>query len=392
MKKKLLVTASTFPRFTGDTEPRFIYDLAMELNRYFDVTVLVPSAPGVLNYEEMEGLKVIRYRYFPIKKLETLCYPGAIVPRIKENKMRIFLVPFLFAALWWNLQKISKEFEAVHCNWIIPQGIIQAFVKKTPYLLVGHGGDVTSLNTGIFKILKRNALKKASKVIVVSQQLKMKLLSNYPLHQEISVISMGCSLTVFHKKNRVENYFNQNDKKVVLFVGRLAEKKGVSYLIEAMRQVDAKLIIVGEGPEKRKLEQQALGMEGKISFLGAKSHEELPKIYASSDLFCLPSITAKDGDQEGLPTVALEAMASGLPVVGSNSGGIAEVVMDGVTGYLVESKNSQQIADKINQILKDKALYEVLSLQAVEKVKEYDYKVIGQRFAKELLEVMKGRN
>lgn len=389
MKKKLLVTASTFPRFMGDTEPRFIYDLAKELNNYYDVTVLVPSAPGALNYEIMEGLKVIRYRYFPIKKLETLCYPGAIVPRIKEKKGRALLVPFLFSALWWNLVKISGQFDVIHCNWLIPQGIVQAFVKKTPYLLTGHGGDVTSLNTGIFKLLKKKALKNAGKVTVVSNQLKSKLLQTYSFSQEIPVISMGCNLKKFKKENRKENCFGQGSKKVVLFVGRLAEKKGVSYLIEAMRQIDALLIIVGEGPEKDKLKQQAAQIGGKVRFLGSKSHEELPQIYASSDLFCLPSVTAKDGDQEGLPTVALEAMASGLPVVGSDSGGIAEVVQDGITGYLVEPNNSRQIADKINRILKDEKLYEALSSHAVEKVKEYDYEVIAKKFAFELEEVRK---
>ena len=84
-KSKLLVTASTFPRWLGDTEPRFILDLCKVLNNYFEVTVLAPSCPGAKDMEIVEGVNVIRYHYFPIHKWETLCYPGAIVPRIKEK-------------------------------------------------------------------------------------------------------------------------------------------------------------------------------------------------------------------------------------------------------------------------------------------------------------------
>ena len=166
-KKKLLVTASTFPRWEGDTEPRFVYDLCRAMRDEFDITVLVPAAPGAQDREEMGGLHVERYHYFSIHKWETLCYPGAIVPRIKEKKARALLVPFLFLSLWWNLFKRRKQFDAVHAHWLIPQGIVQSFFK-VPYLVTGHGGDVTSLNQGILKALKRRCLQRAGAVTVVS--------------------------------------------------------------------------------------------------------------------------------------------------------------------------------------------------------------------------------
>ena len=111
-KKKLLVTASTFPRWEGDTEPRFVYDLSRAMLNQFDITVLVPAAPGAQDHEEMGGLHVERYHYFPVHRWETLCYPGAIVPRIKEKKLRALLVPFLFAALWWNIFRETRPWAA----------------------------------------------------------------------------------------------------------------------------------------------------------------------------------------------------------------------------------------------------------------------------------------
>ncbi len=378
-KKKLLVTASTFPRWEGDTEPRFVLDLSKQLKKYFDVTVLAPAAPGAREKEILEGVKVLRYHYFPVHKWETLCYPGAIVPRIKEKKIRVLLVPFLFAGLFFKLLRIKSHFDCVHAHWIIPQGIVQSFVGM-PYIVTGHGGDVTSLNKGIIKKLKLRCLMKADKITVVSNALK-KEVEALCHRNDVKIISMGCDTTRFDKKYRVENYFHQGEKPVVLFVGRLAEKKGVTYLIEAMKNIDAKLVIVGDGPLKNDLMQQAAPQKDKICFMGSRTHEELIKIYASADVFVAPSITAADGDKEGLGLVLLEAMASGLPVIGSNSGGIPEIVHDGENGFLTREKDSKAIAQKINALLTNKEGYEKMSESAVLTAKEYDYKVLGKKYS-----------
>lgn len=379
-KKKLLVTASTFPRWKGDTEPRFVLDLASHMTDEFDVTVLVPASPGVKDTEIMDGVKVIRYHYFPIHKWETLCYPGAIVPRIKEKKVRILLVPFLFISLYFKLWRILPEYDIIHAHWLIPQGIVQSFFKK-PYIVTGHGGDVTSLNKGIIKKLKVRCLKKASHVTVVSNYLKERVeeLANYEI-EEPSVISMGVDTSRFGKQYRVENYFNQGDKKVVLFVGRLAEKKGVTYLIEAMKAVDAVLIIVGNGPLHDKLVEQAKDLGNKVQFGGSKTHDELKTIYASADIFVAPSITAKDGDQEGIPTTIMEAMASGLPVIATNTGGISDIVNDGINGFLVPEKDSLAIREKIEEIMNNDELSCKLADHAIKDSQNFDYQVKAEQY------------
>lgn len=380
-KKKLLITASTFPRWEGDTEPRFILDYAKAISGYYDVTVLVPAAVGAKDREILEGVKVIRYHYFPIHKWETLCYPGAIVPRIREKKVRILLVPFLFVSLYIRLFKILPEYDMVHAHWLIPQGIVQSFFKK-PYIVTGHGGDVTSLNKGIFKKLKVRCLKKAAHVTVVSEHLK-KTVQELAPDINPSVISMGVDTGKFGKQYYVPDYFGQGDKKVVLFVGRLAEKKGVTYLIEAMKNIDALLVIAGDGPLRKVLEKQAseLGDET-VKFLGGKTHDELRAIYASADVFAAPSITAKDGDQEGLALVMLEAMASGIPIVASNSGGIPQLIEDGVNGLLCEEKCVQQIANSICRLINDAQLYNRIAKNAENTIKDFDYSVIAEKYEK----------
>lgn len=147
-----------------------------------------------------------------------------------------------------------------------------------------------------------------------------------------------------------------------------------------MKDIDALLVIVGDGPLYRKLKCQAADMKNKVRFIGARTHEELKTIYASADVFVAPSITAEDGDQEGLGLVILEAMCSGLAVVASDSGGIRDVVHDGHNGLLVEEKNSVQLANRINLLLEDEALYNRIVCNSAETVLQYDYNVLAQKY------------
>ncbi len=389
MKKKLLVTGTTFPRWKDDTEPRFVLDLSKALTKYYDVTVLVPATEGAKNREVLEGVKVIRYHYFPVHKLETLCYPGAIVPRIKEKKVRVLLVPFLLIGLFFKLRKLLPDYDLVHAHWVIPQGVIQSLFSK-PFIITGHGGDIMSMNQGIIKKLKTRALKKASYVTTVSEELKRKTQSITNL-DNIEIISMGCNTELFGKKFAVKNYYEQDDKKVLLFVGRLAEKKGIKYLIEAMCKIDALLFIVGEGPLRTSLQKQAEPLNNKIKFLGAKTHEELKVLFASADIFVAPSVTAKDGDTEGVPTVLMEAMASGLPCVASDSGGIKSLISDEEEGFLVEEKNVNQLIDRINVLIQDDNLRIKLSKKARLKAEQYDYKKIAGKYNEVLEKALKNQ-
>lgn len=379
MKKKLLVTASTFPRWEGDTEPRFILDLSAALTKYYDVTVLVPAAPGAADHEIMDGVEVVRYHYFPVHRWETLCYPGAIVPRIKEKKVRIFLVPCMILSLFIHAKRESKKVDVVQAHWLIPQGIVQSFFKK-PYIVTGHGTDVTSMNTGIMRTLKRRALVKAKTITVVSDHLK-NTVEKIEKTSNLHVISMGCKVENFSKDFFVKNYFGQGDRPVILFVGRLAEVKGVTYLIEAMKLVDAQLVIAGCGPQEKQLKAQAEEQGDKIQFLGSKTHEELKIIYASADVFVAPSITTSEGIQEGLGLVILEAMASGLPVVASRSGGIIDLIQHGQNGLLADEKSPVSIAENINEILNHPEKRKKLEKEARETALRYDYANIAKRYA-----------
>ena len=121
-------------------------------------------------------------------------------------------------------------------------------------------------------------------------------------------------------------------------------------------------------------------LEDKVHFLGPKSHTDLRAIYASADLFAAPSVTAKNGDVEGFGLVILEAMASGLPVIASNSGGITDIITDGENGLLAQERDSRQIASHIDRLIHSPALSEKLSRASLETAAHFDYTVIAQKY------------
>ena len=142
----------------------------------------------------------------------------------------------------------------------------------------------------------------------------------------------------------------------VLFVGRLVEKKGCQYLIEAMAQVQktvpsARLIVIGDGPLRSSLEQLAQDHGLLVDFRGALPNTEVKNELNAARVFCLPSVTAENGDAEGLPISILEAQASGVPVVTSARGGVGEAVKDGTTGFTFPERDADQLASGLIRIL-----------------------------------------
>lgn len=400
---KLLITASTFPRFTDDTEPRFIYDLSSELLKHdIEVTVLAPAAPNVELIENMGGVRVIRYRYAPARSWETLAYPGAIIPRIKENPIRLLLVPLLIIGLYRAVNRLlhSEHFNCVHAHWIIPQGIIQSLISgkdNPPYVITGHGADVVSLNWPIVKSFKKNSLKKAKALTAVSKPLSNKMRELLEDNKaQIKVIPMGCDLSRFSPSFRQEDYYYQFGLSgpIILFVGRLAEKKGVNYLLHSFKKIGmGSLAIVGDGPEKARLMNlcHELELDKRVVFLGALSHKELPQIYASADIFCAPSIIASDGDVDGVPTVLLEAEASGLPIVGTKVGGIPEVIVHNENGFLVEEKDENELSQCLKVLVEDKSIRMKMAEKSRIIAEKFSWSVVGEAYARVITDIVQAR-
>lgn len=149
----------------------------------------------------------------------------------------------------------------------------------------------------------------------------------------------------------------------ILHVGRLVAKKGTTVLLRAFAAVlnahpGARLLILGDGPLRTRLERLAgeLGVGQSVIFAGARQPDEIAGFMRDATLLVAPSRTARGGDAEGLPNVVVEAMASGLPVVATDHGGIAEAVAEGENGFLVAEGEAEPLAGRIGDLLADAAL------------------------------------
>ena len=153
------------------------------------------------------------------------------------------------------------------------------------------------------------------------------------------------------------------DRTNILHIARLVEKKGTSYLIEAFSKIagkfpESRLVIVGDGPLRASLESLAssLGIRSRVDFRGARPHADVRRELNECLFLALPSVTASNGDSEGLGIVLLEAAATGIPVVGTRHGGIPEAVLDQETGLLVEERSVSDLADSLDRLLGDRDL------------------------------------
>jgi len=176
--------------------------------------------------------------------------------------------------------------------------------------------------------------------------------------ERIIVQSMGVDLD---KKFTPGN--SETPRDGLVFVGRLVEKKGVAYLIEAVailavRYPALKLNIVGDGPLRGSLESLAakFGVEEKVHFAGSVLNEDVPDFLRAAKISVMPSVVASSGDQEGLGLVAVEALGCGCAVVAFDLPAVRDTIIDGKTGLMAEPESSVDLADKIAMLLDDEAL------------------------------------
>jgi len=175
----------------------------------------------------------------------------------------------------------------------------------------------------------------------------------------------------------------------ILHVARLVEVKGTEYLIRAFaiaaqKHRSARLVIIGDGPLRRKLERlaQSCGVAERVEFLGAMAHAQVLARMRRAAMLVLPSVRTASGRVEGLGMVTLEAAAIGVPVIGSRLGGIPEVVEDGETGFLVPERDPQALAARMQALLDDEALRRRLGAVARQRA-ERDFDITRQTAALE---------
>jgi len=297
---------------------------------------------------------------------------GVYIRRICQRKIKLSTGLF-WIKTFWEIKKINPHIINVQGIMVaIPAYLAKKFLGMS-YVIYGRGSDVYLPATYI-KLISKIVLKNAGSVIALTESMKKKLQEIYA--RDMFVVPNGIDLKKFdtdlEKKMCVKK-----TKKVILFIGRLHAVKGVRYLIEAMKIIqnedsEIKLMLVGDGKDRTKLQKlvKSLDLGDCVSFAGQIPNHRIPEYMATSDIFVLPSLS------EGFPNVILEAMASRLPIIATDSGGIPCLIQNEVNGFLVKPRNSNEIAKKILFLLKNDKVRQDISANNKNLAKEYSWEKI----------------
>lgn len=176
-KPGLLVLTTTFPRWTDDFEPPFVYELCRRLHG-FDVHVVAPHATGSALYEVLDGVHVHRFRYAP-ERLETLAYNGGITANLRRSRWKYLLLQGFLLGLFFTALRVARRhgIHLIHVHWMVPNGLVGAALRqllpgKNHLLVTAHGADVFALRGRLFAALRRWVAGEADLVSVVGGSLK----------------------------------------------------------------------------------------------------------------------------------------------------------------------------------------------------------------------------
>lgn len=285
-------------------------------------------------------------------------------------------------------RKLTKlhHYDLSHSFFVVPCGAISWWLrvtKKIPYIISLRGSDVPGYSdrfkliyfflTPLIKVIWR----KSASVVANSMGLK-ELAQKTDKNQKIAVIANGIDVANFRPEHSL-----QKDKPFIITLGgtRITERKGINYLVEALSKLHLKypnifLKLVGEGNEKENLEKliKDLKLENFVEFVGIVSREKIAFYYQEASLFVLPSLN------EGMSNAMLEALASGLPILATKTGGTTELVTDGENGFIIKMKDADDLAQKIELLINDNDLRQKMGLASREKAQKMSWANVAQEY------------
>lgn len=285
-----------------------------------------------------------------------------------------------------------EKLDVLHVHYAIPHASAAYMAKQIlateginiPIITTLHGTDITLVGKdSSFEPVITFSINKSDAVTAVSESLKQDTLKHFKINREIEVIPNFVCLEQYNYNGSIASIKNSvapNGEKILIHISNFRKVKrtqDVIKIFDIVRQkIPAKLLMVGDGPERHRLEElcRELGTCGLVTFLGKVKDTE--RVLAASDLFILPSET------ESFGLAALEAMAAKTPVISTNTGGIPEVNKQGISGYLSNIGNVEEMAENAIKILKNDDVLEKFKAAAYNEAKNFDIQAILPMYEK----------
>lgn len=386
---KIIILTTQYPSTYFPTSGHFVEKQIVALKTKINGSIVViaptPWLPRMLwfNKRWRRHVQTERER---CKNGVTIYHPRYLIPPIKYfMPLRSFFMYLSIKPLIKTLLKTDREKCILHTNFISPEGFVGTLIKRKfgiPHICTIHGSDINiaPFQNKLDLILTKYTLRRCDRIIVVSNKLKEKVLSIENKLRNIITIYNGADPEKFRHipKDTARRMLGiKKQDKMILYIGNLIAIKGVDNLIKAfaklLEKYDKKesmtLFLIGDGDERGNLTNLAktLLVENKVSFLGAKPHNEIPLWLNAADFFVLPSLS------EGFPLVIPEAMMCGVPIVATNVGGISEAITNKNTGLLIEPDNVDAISEAISLYLKDEQFTQDIVRNAKSSSKEFTW-------------------
>lgn len=389
---RILAVTHTYPLHPGDGTAPFVAAIVQGLaERGHALDVLLPDHPR-LRQTDSENVRFLRYRYSPRRGWAPWGYGAALTGGSQATPAAALAFPAVLIALRWQLRKLvsSGRYDAVHAHWLVPNGWIASGLAAraaAPLVVSLHGSDMTVAERA--KLLHpewRRALARVGALTAPSDDLRLRAerlganpATAWTVHYGVDTDAFAPRAADSSLRARLGT---PDDGLLVVAVGRLVEKKGFRYLIEAVSRVErVHLAIVGEGDLRPELERIARRSGGAVAFPGEFDREGVADAVAAADIFAAPSVVDGSGNVDGLPNTLLEALSAGRPVVASAIAGIPEVVTDGVNGLLVPEGDVAALAGALAQLRDDAGLRDRLGLEARRRaVRELGWNVTAEAF------------
>jgi phosphatidyl-myo-inositol dimannoside synthase len=273
------------------------------------------------------------------------------------------------------------------CYWIV--SAVQKWRQDLKVIVYVHGEEVPK-GKGYFNEIRLRALQNAAAIVAVSSFTKNSLIDIGIPSDRITVITNGVDTTRFRpdeKSQRIIDHYGLANRRILLTLARLDERKGQDLMIRALPKVreavpDVVYLVVGEGSYGGTLRKLVadLHLEDAVIFTGAVSNDEAVEFYRTCDVYSMPNRTLEDGDTEGFGLVFLEAGACGKPVIGGKAGGVPDAIMHEVTGLLVDGTSTEAVAESCIRLLKDAGLRSKLGANGLAHARENDWRTKTQQF------------
>jgi len=358
------MVTSSYPRFPGDGIGSFVEPIAKSVAaRGHRVHLVAPWDPAIRRPAEEDGVQFHFFKYAPVRALNVFGYSGGLRADTTLRGAAWMAAPFAMAAGWWAANRVARKHRAtvMHAHWVIPSGVLAAGAKPSLPLVVSlHGSDVfVAERNWIAKQAARAAFRRAGWITACSDDLRNRAVAIGAPSDRIETVPYGVDAARFRPDPEARRAIRQElgigEAPLVVSAGRLVKKKGFEYLMDAahlLRDVSGLTVaIAGDGDLRDELTARAARSAGHVRLIGNRSQDDIARLCAAADVIAVPSIRDDSGNVDGLPNFALEALASGTPVVSSRAGGLPQAIDDGRTGRLVAERDAVGLASAIRALL-----------------------------------------